>query len=275
MQATKLFTKPISGTQEAQNQPGIQAMPLWQSLLLFGLPAALVVVSFHAFRPWLQTQGYTPITSFLGALTVPLALLFAAALIAYHRVEGRPLEWSAFSQRMRLPRFRWMDVLLGFGLFITIAAGYQLFSGLGAALIRAGLIPIPSNLPALVDPLAGFTPAALDRMAGGWLLGQWAVVLLFAVLLFFNIAGEELWWRGYILPRQELTHGRWTWLLHGLLWNVFHIFKWWDMIALLPVTLILSYAAQRLKNNWPVIIAHALLNGLSLVIVTAGVIGLL
>lgn len=206
---------------------------------------------------------------------MPLALLFAAALIAYHRVEGRPQEWRAFSQRMRLPRFRLMDVLLGFSLFITIAAGYQLFSGLGAALIRAGLIPIPGNLPALVDPQAGFTPAALDRMAGGWLLGQWAVVLLFAVLLFFNIAGEELWWRGYILPRQELTHGRWTWLLHGLLWNFFHIFKWWDMIAVLPVTLILSYAAQRLKNNWPVIIVHALLNGLSLVIVTAGVIGLL
>jgi len=28
---------------------------------------------------------------------------------------------------------------------------------------------------------------------------------------------RELWWRGYILPRQELAFGRWTWIIHGLL----------------------------------------------------------
>ena len=53
-------------------------------------------------------------------------------------------------------------------------------------------------------------------------------------MLIFNIVGEELWWRGYIFPRQEKQHGRFTWVLHGLLWTLFHAFKWWDLIGLVP-----------------------------------------
>lgn len=275
MESINTLPKRISSWKQAQHPQEIQPMPPWLSGILFGVPTVLVALGFHWFRPFLETQGYSPIISLLGALTVPLALLFAAALIGYHVVEHRPLEWQAFSQRMRFPKFRLVDVLLGIGLFIVVSLGYALFSSFGDALIRAGLIPVPVGLPAIVDPLTEFTPAALDRMAGGRLLGQWDVVLLFLVTFFFNIVGEELWWRGYILPRQEFTHGKWTWLLHGIMWNLFHVFKWWDMIGLLPVTLILSFSAQRLKNNWPVLIAHALLNGVSLVIVIAGVVGLL
>jgi len=117
--------------------------------------------------------------------------------------------------------------------------------------------------------------AALNQMAGGTLRGNWEVAALYFVMLFFNIVGEELWWRGYILPRQELSHGKWTWLLHGGLWTLFHAFKYWDMLGLLPVCLIISFAAQRMKNNWPVFIAHYMFNGLGIVVVLAGVLGIL
>jgi membrane protease YdiL (CAAX protease family) len=39
---------------------------------------------------------------------------------------------------------------------------------------------------------------------------------------FFNIVGEELWWRGFILPRQEPVFGRRTWVLQGVLHGFFH-----------------------------------------------------
>jgi hypothetical protein len=60
-------------------------------------------------------------------------------------------------------------------------------------------------------------------------------------------------------------------LVHGLLWWVFHIFKWWDLIGLLPVTLLLSYVSQRTQNNWPAFIAHYLLNGLGFLFVLGAV----
>ena len=110
---------------------------------------------------------------------------------------------------------------------------------------------------------------------GGRLAGNWGIVLLFGVQLFFNIAGEELWWRGCALPRQELAFGRHAWLVHGLLWWGFHAFKWWDMITVLPLALILSYAAQRTQNNWVPTIAHLLANSLLVLLMVAGVLGLI
>ena len=267
-------SKPASAKQKSEPKP-VQPLPLRSAILLFAVPAALTFLSFHLFRPWLETLGYSPLKSFLGALTVPVALLFAAALVAYNKVENQPLQWDAFAERMRFPRLQLKDVLLGIGLFVAASVGYAIFSRLAITLIDAGLIQLPANLPTLVDPRASLTLESLGRSAGGILRGQWDLLLLYLVAFFFNIVGEELWWRGYILPRQELRHGKWTWLLHGTLWTLFHFFKWWDLIGLLPVCLVLSFAAQRLRNNWPVLIAHALINGLSVLAVAAGVAGML
>lgn len=273
MYTTQAISTTISEPVEASPRPEIQPLPLWQSSLLFFVPALAMALSFHLGRPALEALGVPAFKSFLAALTVPLSLMFAAALVAYNKVEGRPLNWAAFSERMRFPRLRIKDILLAVGLFLLASTAYAMFNQIGLALIQAGLIPIPNGLPALVDPRVSFDLAALDRLAGGSLAGRWDLAALFIFMFIFNMVGEELWWRGYILPRQELVHGKRTWLLHGLQWTFFHAFKWWDMIGLLPVCLILSFSAQKLKNNWPILIAHSLVNGISVVLVVAKVAG--
>ena len=108
------------------------------------------------------------------------------------------------------------------------------------------------------------------------LAGQWwlPVFYLFGVM-FFNIFGEELLWRGYLLPRQELVHGKWTWVVHGLLWTGFHIF--WapnlgSLLARAPTYLALAFVCQRLGNTWPGIIAHFVGNSPVLVLIVSGVV---
>lgn len=275
MSVSNSLTKLQNSALPTQQSQALRSLAFWPSLLLTALPAGLVAFSFYVFRPFLETAGYSPLVSFLASILVATALLFAAALIGYHRVENRPLDWSAFSQRMRFPSLTPKMVLQGLGLFLVLMVGYGLFSRLGLALVQAGLIPVPANIPALADPRVSLSRSILNQMAGGSIAGNWDVVLLYLVAFFFNIAGEELWWRGYLLPRQELAFGKSTWLLHGLLWTAFHAFKWWDMIGLLPVCLAISFSAQRLKNNWPALIAHALFNGLSLAAVIAAVMGLI
>jgi hypothetical protein len=83
------------------------------------------------------------------------------------------------------------------------------------------------------------------------------------VLLFGNIAGEELWWRGYLLPRQEVASGRIAWLYHGLFWAGFHLFiqtTAWDLIRMMPTCCALAFVAQHRKNSWPGIFAHTVGN---------------
>ncbi len=89
---------------------------------------------------------------------------------------------------------------------------------------------------------------------------------MYIVLLFFNIAGEELWWRGYILPRQELVYGKSTWALHGVLWAWFHIFKWWAAPFMMVTCLIIPFVAQRTRNTWPGMINHLAINGIGLIL---------
>jgi membrane protease YdiL (CAAX protease family) len=271
--STQVLTTSTIAQAESRG-PALRPMPFWQSLLYFFIPALLSVLAFSFFRSWLHNQGYDPLTSLLAAMTIPLALLFAAALVTYHRVDGYPLNWTTFSQRMRFPHLTFHQVLWSLGLFAACMLGYGLFSQIGLALVNAGLVALPANLPILVDPRAIFTIATLEQAAGGTIVGRWDIVALYLVFFFFNIVGEELWWRGYILPRQELVHGRATWLVHGLLWALFHVYKWWDIIGLLPVCLLISFTAQHLRTNWPGLIAHALFNGLSLVLIIVVVAGL-
>lgn len=267
----------ITHTQN-QTQAKSQTRPLqplgWlASLLLFGLPAAGMALAVYGIRPWFESLGYSPLISYLGALTIPLALLFAAALVGFHRVEGYPLTRQAFSERMRFPRLRGRDLLAALLVFALGMAGYYLLSQLSLVLIDNGLILLPQDLPLLADPQAVLDAGALDRAAGGQIQGQWELVLLFAVTFFFNIAGEELWWRGYILPRQELAFGRQAWLLNGLLWAAFHAFKWWDVLALIPICLLIAYSAQKLQSNWAAVIAHTLFNLSGFVVILAAVAG--
>ena len=247
----------------------------FKSLLYFGIPTITMLIFFYGFRLWLERQGYSPLVSYLAAVCVPLSLLFAAAMIGYHRVEGHPLTWKAFSARMRYPRLKAKDFLWGFGIFFLGLVSYGILSQISLGLIRAGVIPMPDNLPALVDPRINMSLETLSQAAGGQIRGQWSLVLLALVTYFFNIVGEELWWRGYVFPRQELVFGRYVWLIHGLMWAGFHAFKWWDVLALVPVCLMASYSAQKLRNNWPAFIGHALTNFLMLPLVIAAVAGLL
>jgi membrane protease YdiL (CAAX protease family) len=156
-------------------------------------------------------------------------------------------------------------VLWGLAIFLVGGMGIGLLSGLVLVLIQNGWMPIPADLPALADPQAVISPELMAKSAGGIIHGRWDIAIVYLVLFFFNVTGEELWWRGYILPRQELAFGRKTWLIHGVLWACFHVFKWWDILPLLPMCLLTSYCAQRTRSTWGGLIGHALSNGISMI----------
>jgi membrane protease YdiL (CAAX protease family) len=84
--------------------------------------------------------------------------------------------------------------------------------------------------------------------------------------LVLNILGEEIWWRGYLLPRQEAQFGKSAWVWHGILWAFFHLFKWWTIPALVPVCLVVPFVAQRTRNTWPGMLSHFVLNGLGMLV---------
>ena len=254
--------------------PTLKPLPLPQALLYFWIPALAFILSVYLLLPLLRQTGMSEFVSYSLSLLLPLMAMLAASLIALRR-EGWPLTWESVRERFRLRRLEgrdwgWIAASL-LGMFV--AAG--IFGYLSQIIIASGAVPLPGNLSPLLDPR--FDPARAVEVVRGALgpdyQGNWGLIVLTIVLLFFNIVGEEFWWRGLILPRQELVHGKNAWLVHGLLWALFHAFKYWQWLTLLPVTLILSFVAQRRANTWPGIIMHFVFNGLSLIPLIALVAG--
>jgi membrane protease YdiL (CAAX protease family) len=250
----------------------LKPMPLWMSVLFFGIPSAIATIGIYVGIPALDRAGLPIFTNFYLMTVGPMSIMFAAALIAY-RLEGNPLTWNRLKERFRLKPIRGKEWYWTIGLVVVYIGGYFLLLPTAKWLAAFPLFEPPNFIPSLVDPRAVETGIPTE-MLGVQLKGAWWVAGVHAVTLFFNIFGEEFWWRGYILPRQELVHGRWTWLVHAILWNLFHVFWRWNLIALIASTWSLSYVVSKTKNNTHGIIVHLLNNVLGLVVILLGVLGL-
>lgn len=224
----------------------LRPLPLWQAVILFAVPAAAMAAAVYGLWPALTALGVSKVNGRFYVSTLVMAGLLLAALAAYV-LEGHALDWASFSARYRLGAMSgrmWLWTLGGF--------------------LVMGVLSLAANslLPALWRGLDFVPPEAYVEGAPA----LWLTLLNLAV----NILGEELWWRGFILPRQELVHGRWTWLAHGVLWALFHSFKWWVVPAMLVTCLIIPFVAQRTKSTWPGLLIHFGINGTGLLLSALG-----
>ena len=84
---------------------------------------------------------------------------------------------------------------------------------------------------------------------------------------------EELYFRGYLLPRQELTHRQYTWIVHGILFTLFHFFWKWNLIVLLPGSLFMAYAVQVRQNTWISVLWHGIMNFIPMFVILHSILG--
>ncbi|KAA3644629.1 MAG: CPBP family intramembrane metalloprotease [Chloroflexi bacterium] len=266
-----------------QTQPtsqDVQLKPMgWRlSLLYFGIPTILFFLGFHILMPAITNiADIPPFYGYLAGVGFPLLGLLIAAFVTL-RLEGHLLTWPAISQRFRLKRMSWKLWLGTLGFFILANLFICILTVVNNTLLEQGIILIPNYVPGFLQPVAEqfvSNPLSIYEAAFGGLIGNWLALVSYSLLIFVNVIGEELWWRGYILPRQELAFGKYAWFIHGLLWWGFHAFKWWDILPLLAPTLLISFLAQRSKNTWPGIVIHFLINGLAIPLIALAVLGLI
>lgn len=252
------------------NETQVQPMSIWKQLLHFLIPTILMILSVYVFIPLATSSGLPEYDSFVLSHTIPMALLFVFSLAIY-KYNNPARNMNGFRVRYRIPKLSLKDVLFGILLFVLMMIGYGVFSQLAGFLITNNLIPLPDNLPALIDPRVTFSVDMFEEFIQAPIKGNGMVLWSYTIMLVFNVVGEELYWRGYLLPIQEQTFGSKAWIVHGLLWTIFHAFKWWDLIGLLPVCLLLSYFAQKRQSIWPGLIAHFLFNGLALFMIMTAI----
>jgi CAAX protease family protein len=99
----------------------------------------------------------------------------------------------------------------------------------------------------------------LESDAGqAFLHGAWGWYGLILVFFLFNTAlGEELLFRGYLLPRMNGAFGRGDWLANGVLFAGYHLHVPWVIPAGLLDTFILAYPSKRYRSAWIGIAVHS------------------
>jgi membrane protease YdiL (CAAX protease family) len=201
------------------------------STSIFAVFSILLWLTVRTVIPWLRDAfGVLPIIGwYLSGTTFVLvpSLLYGCAMAWRELPTHGP---SALKNRLRLNLMDRDDVLwLIGGLFAITTA---------SAVILA--------LARYINPNFCPSPWFLQHTPGlhAWVFAAWIPLFV------SNILGEELCWRGYVLPRQEARFGRAAWLPNGVLWCLFHWSLGWPiMVILLPITLLLPWIVQRRRKH--------------------------
>ena len=249
----------------------LKPMPFWQSLIGFGIPTLLGAIGLYWLLPTLAKAGIPLFWNYMVSVIGMFPLLLLFSLLAF-RFEKGGISWRGLKERFRIRSLSKTDWTWTLGLMVVFVGGQLILMPTSTWLASALPFPFPEWLPHALDPRVPKTSIPTEFL-GETLLGSWEIAVSYLVILLLNIIGEEFWWRGYILPRQELKHGRYTWLIHGTLWTLFHIPFWWNLIALLPSTFSLSFVVSKMKNSTPGILVHSLMNGLGFVMIVLGILG--
>jgi membrane protease YdiL (CAAX protease family) len=115
-------------------------------------------------------------------------------------------------------------------------------------------------VPFGVRPIAGHDFGAFLASDDGHALlrGNWGLFAVIVVMLVFNtVLGEELLFRGLLLPRMRAAFGRADWAVNGFLMGVYHLHQPWSIPSSIVAGLLMAYPTRRFRSAWMGIIVHS------------------
>jgi membrane protease YdiL (CAAX protease family) len=227
----------------------VPQLGLWGTLGMFLWPAAwytfVIYVIGRALSP---SADSTPTWLVLGAIVLGSGAELVAGLWLLRR-EGHRLTVAELKDRIRL---RWPKgwkawtlaagvLVIGMGLSMAMGGANKALAGV------PGFVP-PDWWPAASNPLVKVTSAA-DAFPDVTLAGNYMFVVGYLLIgLVFNIFGEELYYRGYLLPRMRGVFGRWDWVANGTLFTLKHVYQRWLYPGILIGGLGYAFAAGPLGS---------------------------
>ncbi len=108
-------------------------------------------------------------------------------------------------------------------------------------------------LPFMADPVYTHIESLMaPEFQDAWyLLGIAVISSIFNYLL-----GEELFFRGILLPKMEGAFGQWDWVINGILFSTYHLHKFAEIPIFIFGSIFYSLLNKRYKSFYPGLIIH-------------------
>jgi membrane protease YdiL (CAAX protease family) len=234
---------------QAPSQKTVSQFGVAKILWMFAWPAAWFTLLIYVLaRPFISEAGTTPTWVLLASIVLGNGAELTAGLILLKR-EGYKLTLDALRERIR---FRWPS-----GWKAWAIAGVLLVLGMGLSMAMGpanrALASLPGFTPPEWWPAASNPTVQINGPADAFpdisLKGNFLFVALYFVIgLVFNIFGEEIYYRGYLLLRMRDAFGRWDWVANGVLFTLKHFYQRWLYPGVLVGGLAFAFAAGPLGS---------------------------
>lgn len=247
-------------TQHENNGNSIPQYSLAKILAVWAAAAIPMGLLGWVVAPALAQDSNKPGFERLAILTVGLVWQFVLVMILLYQETGS-LRWSILKERLwlnapRSPktgeiryRFLWRLIPL-----VLLTGGYEIM--LSGSVNKVWV----SMFPFLAEPARFSMNAALSSPElKAKLAGAWGVLFLFIFQAIFNtVIGEELLFRGLLLPRMSGAFGKWDWLMNGLLFGLYHLHQPWGMISsAIKGIFLLALPSRTYRSAWFGIVVHS------------------
>lgn len=229
-------------------------------LLIWAAAAIPMGILGWVVAPALASATQTPLIARTGALTVGLVWQFALVLILLYQEAGN-LRWSTIRQRLflttpRSPRTGKPSRRLWWWLvpLILVIATFQMLIDPKIDHLWVSVFPFFATPAGFDLNTALATPAVRAQMVGAWgVLGLNVLLLLFNTFL-----GEELLFRGILMPRMVKVFGKGNWAVNALLFGLYHLHQPWGIPSYaLDAALFFALPSRLFRSTWFGVIAHS------------------
>lgn len=246
---------------EQATQKNENKVSLLYQILFIGFSALPFWIGIYWLLPKMVQGGISRPIAFSVSVFLPLIILFIAAVVLGLR-ESK-IGYKGLFEAWHLKPMKKSDWGWTLALFGVMVGSY----------LALGSVTnwIATQFPSLAPPYYFSQLSTNTSFMGITMKGNWLVLVIHLTLLFFNIFGEELLFRGILFSKQEKKYGKRGWLVHALSYHVWHMFYPWDVIRLLPASLGYAWVRQRTGNTWTTIIAHFMFNGIGLIMTIGGI----
>jgi uncharacterized protein len=224
------------------------------------VPGALMTAAFVLLAPVVDRAGFPTIAALLLAIVLVLVPFELGVVLWAGRGTGSAL--GGIPYRRSIPGRTWLWLVPALILLAFVGFGvHQLIE------------------PALISGLFGWlpqwfvTPIAIDHIADFprtvWIV---TIVAFLAINGFLGPIVEELYFRGYLLPRMERL-GRWAPLVNVSLFSLYHFWSPWQIVARILGFGPTVYAVRAKRNIYLGMAVHCSLNTISVFLVGSMIFG--
>ncbi len=225
---------------------------LLKSIVLHLLPGILIGGVYFLIIPFVIKKGYPSVMALIIAAAFVLIPFELGVLLHQKRLENKRLFGGIVKYTKRIPVWQYL-------VWVTLV------------FIISGLVFTAFNFSTnFIKSLFTWLPAEMFLDMGlnkTFSIPKLVVtyISLFFVIVIIAPATEELYFRGYLLPRMPEKLKGWTEIIHSGLFALYHTWTPWTFIARTFAVLPLIYLVKRKENILLGIIIHSLMNSIDFI----------